>query len=153
MVMTLAWRRQLGFVLLTLAAAACGEDDPTGPIPQVAGTYEGSFIVQFLVNRQATAGTMHMVIEQAGENVTLTGSIEVSGATVPIPTATGTLDATGFLELTDGGFSGSVNEEFCGTTRTISSTVRFFGSSAEISEHADTEFCGRVILSGSLRRQ
>ena len=151
--MTHAWRLRLALVVLTLASVACGEDELTGPVPEIAGTYAGSFIVQYLVNREGVAGSMQVVIEQAGQNVTLTGSIGVSGVTVPIPAATGTLDATGFLELTDGGFSGSVNEEFCGPTRTISSTVRFFGGGAEISEHADTDFCGRVILSGSLTRQ
>ncbi len=151
--MTHAWRLRLALVVLTLSSVACGEDELTGPVPEIAGTYAGSFIVQYLVNREGVAGSMQVVIEQAGENVTLTGSIGVAGVTVPIPAATGTLDTTGFLELTDGGFSGSVNEEFCGATRTISSTVRFFAGNAEISEHADTDFCGRVILSGSLSRQ
>lgn len=136
-----------------LSVAACGDDEPTGPIPDVAGTYTGSFIVQLLVNRQAIPGSMQVVVEQAGESVTLTGEIQASGNTAAIPSVTGTLDATGFLELTGGGFSASVNEQFCGPTRTLSSTVRFFGRSAEVSEHADTDFCGRVILSGSLTRQ
>lgn len=136
-----------------LSAAACGDDEPTGPIPDVAGTYNGSFIVQFLLNQQGIQGSMQVVVEQAGESVTITGEIQVSGGTASIPAVMGTLDATGFLELTGGGFSASANEEFCGPTRTLSSTVRFFGRSAEVSEHADTDFCGRVILSGSLARQ
>ena len=138
--------------LLVLAGAGCGDDDPTGPIPDVAGTYSGSFVVQFLLNRQVSGGSMRVVVEQAGENVTVSGEIDVSGAPTPIPSATGTLDATGFLELAGGGFSAPVNEEFCGNTRTLSATVQFFTRSAEISEHADTDFCGRIIFSGSLTR-
>lgn len=151
--MTQPWRRRLAVVVLALAGTSCGDDEPTGPIPDVAGTYSGSFIVQFLLNQQGIQGSMQVVVEQAGESVTITGEIEASGGSASIPAVTGTLDATGFLELTGGGFSSSVNEEFCGPTRTLSSTVRFLGGSAEVSEHADTDFCGRVILSGSLARQ
>ena len=136
-----------------LSVAACGDDEPTGPIPEVAGTYNGSFFVQFLLNQQGVQGSMRVVVEQAGESVTITGEIEASGGSASIPAVTGTLDVTGFLELTGGGFSASVNQQFCGSTRTLSSTVRFFGGGAEVSEHADTDFCGRVILSGSLTRQ
>lgn len=151
--MTQPWRRRFALAAIVLVGAACGDDELTGPIPDVAGTYTGSFIVQFLLNQQGVQGSMRVVVEQSGESVTLTGEIEASGGTASIPAVTGTLDATGFLELTGGGFSASVNEEFCGPTRTLSSTVRFFGGSAEVSEHADTDFCGRVILSGSLTRQ
>ena len=150
--MTQPWRRCVAAAVLVLSGAACGDDEPTGPLPEVAGTYSGSFIVQVLLNRQAIPGSMQIVVEQAGESVTITGEIQAVGGTAEIPSVTGTLDATGFLELTGGGFSDSVNEEFCGPTRTLSSTVRFFGRSAEVSEHADTDFCGRVILSGSLTR-
>ena len=137
-----------------LSGAACGDDEPTGPIPDVAGTYNGSFIVQLLLSRQGIQGSMQVVVEQAGESVTITGEIQAPSGTASIPAVTGTLDSTGFLELTGGGFSASsVGEEFCGPARTLSSTVRFFGRSAEVSEHADTDFCGRVILSGSLARQ
>ena len=140
-----------------LFGTACGDDEPTGPIPDVSGTYTGSFIVQLLLNRQVIQGSMQVVVEQAGESVTINGEIQTARGTAEIPSVTGTLDATGFLELTGGGFSASVNdasvsEEFCGTTRTLSSTVRFFGRTAEVSEHADTDRCGRVILSGSLTR-
>ena len=151
--MTQPWRRRFALAAIVLVGAACGDDEPTGPIPDVAGTYNGSFIVQFLLNQQGVQGSMRVVVEQSGESVTITGEIDASGGTASIPAVTGTMDATGFLELTGGGFSASVNEEFCGPTRTLSSTVRFFGGSAEVSEHADTDFCGRVILSGSLTRQ
>ncbi len=151
--MTQPWRRRFALAAIVLVGAACGDDEPTGPIPDVAGTYNGSFIVQFLLNQQGVQGSMRVVVEQSGESVTITGEIDASGGTASIPAVTGTMDATGFLELSGGGFSASVNEEFCGPTRTLSSTVRFFGGSAEVSEHADTDFCGRVILSGSLTRQ
>ena len=134
-------------------ASACGDDDITGPIPDIAGTYAGSFLVRFPLNQQGIQGSMRVVVEQAGENVTLTGEVQASGGSASIPAVTGTLDARGFLELTGGSISASVNEAFCGPTRTLSSTVRFFGRNAEVSEHADTDFCGRVILSGSLTRQ
>lgn len=146
-------RRRLAAAVLLISVAACGDDEPTGPLPDVAGTYNGSFIVQLLLNRQVIQGSMQVVVEQAGESVTITGEIQASGGSAEIPSVTGTLDATGFLELTGGGFSAYVNEQFCGPTRTLSSTVRFFGRTAEVSEHADTDFCGRIILSGSLTRQ
>ena len=95
-----------------LSGAACGDDEPTGPIPDVAGTYTGSFIVQFLLNQQGIQGSMQVVVAQAGESVTITGEIQAAGGAAEIPSVTGTLDATGFLELTGGGFSASVNEEF-----------------------------------------
>ena len=96
---------------------------------------------------------MYIVVAQTGESVSITGEVQASGTAASLPAVTGTLDATGFLELTGGGFSASVNEQFCGPTRTLSSTVRFFGRNAEVSEHADTDFCGRIILSRSLTRQ
>ncbi len=157
--MTQPWRRRFALAARgTLAAgilfgSACGEGEPTGPIPEVAGSYGGSYLVQFLLNSQALRGGLSVTVEQVGERVTLSGEIEASGGTVSIAPVTGTLDATGFLELTGGGFSESINEEFCGGTRTLSSTVRFLGANAELSEHADTDFCGRVILSGSLTRR
>jgi len=151
--MTQPWRRCLAAAVLLLSGTACGDDEPTGPIPDVAGTYSGSFIVQFLLQRQVMQGSMQVVVEQAGESVTITGEIQAERGAASLPAVTGTLDATGFLELTGGGFAASVNEEaFCGPMRTLSSTVRFFGRSAEVSEHADTDRCGRVILSGSLAR-
>ena len=109
--MTQPWRRRFALAAIVLVGAACGDDEPTGPIPDVAGTYNGSFIVQFLLNQQGVQGSMRVVVEQSGESVTITGEIDASGGTASIPAVTGTMDATGFLELTGGGFSASVNEE------------------------------------------
>ena len=68
-----------------LSGAACGDDEPTGPVPDVAGTYNGSFIVQFLLNQQGIQGSMEVVVEQAGESVTITGEIQAGGGTASLP--------------------------------------------------------------------
>ena len=77
--MTQPWRRCVAAAVLVLSGTACGDDEPTGPIPDVAGTYNGSFIVQFLLQQQGIQGSMQVLVEQAGESVTITGEIQASG--------------------------------------------------------------------------
>ena len=152
--MTGAWRQKVLVAVLTLAAAGCGEDDLTGPIPEIAGEYAGSFSIRFLQNPQISQGSMRVNIEQSGEQVTISGSMIAFDQTVPISGISGTLDSLGFLELTTDGFFASADAELCGNVRTLTSTMTFSGrGAAQVDEHADTDFCGRLVLSGLLTRQ
>ena len=68
---------------------------------------------------------MHMVLVQAGAQLTITGSMMLLGETVELPPVTGTVNETGFFTATTGGFSGTVSDETCGTLTTTHATLTF----------------------------
>ena len=152
-------QRLLVILLLTLLITGCGDDGgPVAPsppqFPQVAGTYNGTLTLTFLLVSDTFTGSMRMVVVQAGAQLTITASMMLLGETVVLPAVTGTVNETGFFTATGGGFSTTVSDEdeTCGTLTTTSSTLTFSGSTARIAETATTEFCGNVQLSGTLTR-
>ena len=149
-------QRLLVILLLTLLITGCGDDGgPVAPsppqFPQVAGTYNGTLLTFSLVSDTLT-GSMHMVLVQAGAQLTITGSMMLLGETVELPAVTGAVNETGFFTATAGGFSETVSDETCGTLTTTSATPTFSGSTARITETAAAEFCGNIQLSGTLTR-
>lgn len=146
-------RRHWVVAAVALLAAACQQDGPTAlQAPEVAGTYAGSFTIRFLVNSEIGVGTMRVMVAQSGEQVTVTGSITILNQTTPIPAITGTLDTDGIARM-DAGVVETIYRDLCGNIRTLTSSLTFARGSVWVSEHGDSDYCGRMIFSGTLTRQ
>lgn len=148
--------------LHVLAVVAC--DSPTSPsaaarIPNVAGTYTGSLTFSILSTGDSLPIRGRITATQAGSQVTLTGSLTLSGQTLELPAVTGTVSATGFFTATGGGFyEDAARDPTCGRITTTSSTLVFSvsgqsASSLRYQETATTDYCGNLQISGTLYRQ
>ena len=140
-------------VIMALLSAACGES-PTAPsqqIPQVAGTYTGSIALS-AAGRTLASGTALMKVVQAGSQLTITGSVTVSGATVQIRAVTGTINSTGYFTPSRRSFTNRVTDPTCGTITPVDASLTFAGNTARYVENATTTFCGPLQFSGTLRR-
>ncbi len=148
--------------LVTPLVAACddngnrgGGTTPAGPsrqVLQVAGTYTGP-VTLVVAGSSTTAGSARMVVAQSGSQLTITGSVTISGQTIQIAAVTGTINATGFFNATGGGsLTDTIQEPTCGTMRATSSTLTFSGSTARFVEDYTTTRCGPVQVSATLRR-
>jgi hypothetical protein len=100
------------FLPIALVLAACGGDDATGPtttvpVPSVAGTYSGYWLVQFRRLHDGYSGSFYcngsMTIAQTA-NGSLTGFLVVSSSCPPSSfDLTGGVDAQGAIRFTSGG--------------------------------------------------
>jgi len=139
-------------LVLVLGLAACG-GNPASPdretqIPRVDGTYQGP-LTTFRVDGVNYPGvSMRITVAQAGSQVTINGAFLVQGETFPIPAITGTLSATG--TLSEGPTSGDFGE--CGLGSNGYASLTFSGSSAVFTLNANTQWCGAMSLSGTLRK-
>ena len=152
--MKLAVRSVVVGVLTVLLTSACGES-PTAPssqIPNVAGTYTGSVTLS-VDGRRLGSGTARMTVVQAGSQLTITGSLTVSGTTVQITAVTGTINQTGFFTPSRRSFTNRVTDPTCGTITPVDASLTFAGTTARYVENATTTFCGTWQFSGTLRRQ
>ncbi len=147
------------FLLCALVAlaglgAACGGDSPTAPsnpIPNVAGTYTGA--LDFFVDGVRTSTIQaRMTVVQSGSQLTITGSVTVSGQTVQLPAFTGNVNETGFFTSSGGAIAESVDDATCGRITATSWSLTFSGSTARYVENATTEFCGNWLVSGTVTR-
>lgn len=150
----------IAVVLMAVVVAAC--DSLTGPsFPEVAGTYTGPLTVEATVVSQGVPetitanGSMRVVVEQDGDQVTLSGSITILGDTESLDTLSGTIDEAGVWTETGadaGAFVLGDNE--CGYT--ANSAVRFSGGSLTIEATSTvsepTIDCPNVTWSGELTR-
>ena len=140
-------------VLLAVGCDGGGPTAPSGPqYPQVAGTYTGPLTFSSSLLSTELTGSMRMTVVQSGAQITVNGSVTFLGETEELPAFTGTINETGFVTVTGGGFSGTVSDPDCGTIATTSGTLTFSGRTARIHETATTDFCGNFTLSGTLTR-
>ena len=170
--MHLAVRLVVTLVFTALLTSACGESAtaPSSQIPQVAGTYTGSIALSS-AGRTLGSGTARMTVVQAGSELTITGSVTISGATVQIRAVTGTINRTGFFTPARHSFTNRVTDPTCGTitpvdvvafstyravvpakVNDVRATVRSASKSSRLDRTATT-FCGTWQFSGTLRRQ
>ena len=152
--MHLAVRLVVTLVFTALLTSACGESAtaPSSQIPQVAGTYTGSIALSS-AGRTLGSGTARMTVVQAGSELTITGSVTISGATVQIRAVTGTINRTGFFTPARHSFTNRVTDPTCGTITPVDASLTFAGTTARYVENATTTFCGTWQFSGTLRRQ
>ena len=164
-------------VLVALVTVGCGDSDgpvaPTPQIPQVSGVYSGQMLME--VGRNVWAGTARISVGQAGRQVTVGGSVDFAGHTVPINAMTGTIDAAGTFSGTAGQGLGAglvdllvldahsqVREQAaaallggdadytCGAKGLASASLVFSGQTVQFSETWTTTQCGLVEVSGTL---
>ena len=90
-----------------LLAAACDMRGSGAGVPQVAGTYTGTLTWEWLSYENASyLTTARLVVRQSGDEVTVVGSIVVTGTTYEIPALSGTINQTGrFTVSPQGGAS------------------------------------------------
>ena len=93
-----------------------------------------------------------MTVVQAGAQLTITGSVTVSGATVQIRAVTGTINSTGYFTPMRRSFTDRVTDPTCGTITPVDASLTFAGNTARYVENATTTFCGALQFSGTLRR-
>ena len=130
-----------------LPVVACDKNSPTEPtgpqVPTVAGNYTGP--VTLTVSGGSVSGTGRMEVAQAGDQLTITGSITLGGQTIQIPAVTGTLNATGFFTIAAGStVVDTIQDQTCGTMRASRSTLTFSGRTARYVEELTTTRCGPV---------
>ena len=132
-------------ILAALILAGCG-DDPAGPEwPDVAGQYEGTFVV----STPETEGVglsfpISFSVRQNGPEVTVT-NIEILDGDVVVPAFTGTINAAGFFTLSEGAGLGTYSgpeDADCGTVTAFSGSLTFSDHGAEWLETVTTELCG-----------
>ena len=148
--------RQVPLVLcvaVCLVFAACDGKSPTSPgtqVPQVAGTYAGSFNL-VADGVLLGSGTARMTVVQVGSQLTITGSTTFAGSTIPSQAVTGTINATGLVTITSPR-PPSVQSQNCGTIASAGSTLTFSGNTVRFVDDFTTTYCGNWRASGTLRR-
>lgn len=120
---------------------------------QVAGTYTGTLTIQHYFSTDAR---MEMVVPQAGERVTVTGTIMSENSILPLINAVGTLDATGLFVATEGGLSERTllaeDDPQCGQRMWVGGSLVFNGNQARLGAIMDTAICGQITYRATLTR-
>ena len=150
-------------VLVSVAYGCESSMDPLEPsVPQVQGTYAG--ILSLKATSIGDGGTVSIefplsgefTVVQSGAQLTIRGTLEFFGETVPVPTIQGTIDTTGSFSETGGGalatlISDEDLSEDCGAITSRSSSINFSSGSMQIQASAETASCSNE-LSGTLTR-
>ena len=126
-----------------IALAAC---DMNG-IPNVEGTYTGPVTTQFVDLGIGATGSMRLIVEQAGSNVTISGSVTFLGVTTGITAVSGTIDATGYFMGTRSGLidpDAALDTALCGRLRPASGSLTFSGGEVHFAALIQTDSCGPI---------
>ena len=155
-----------------VATAACGGDSrpttpvsPTAPspqpqIPNVAGTYRGPLMIAASLEGVVLvrlSGTMHLIVVQAGAQLTITGSVSIFDETSALEAVTGTVDATGRVTFPPDSIINAapipMGDDTCGTITPAPTMLTFSGNTARFLQTATSDDCGTVEIVGTLTRQ
>ena len=134
-----------------IALAAC---DMNG-IPNVEGTYTGPLTIEFVDVGIGAVASMRMIVEQAGANVTISGTLTYNGATTGITAIGGTVDATGFFMGTRSGFVDpdvALDTALCGRIYPATGSLTFSNGTINYSAFVRTDFCGAISYQATLTR-
>lgn len=143
--------KKLLTVAMCAVALACA--GITGPnYPDVAGTYRGPLTVTSTITPGSITGTMIMTVVQAGDQLTITGSVTFLDETSQLPAITGTINETGFFTVTAGGSSPRESHPECGSMTTTSSTLNFSDQTARFHQSVSTTYCGSLSFDATLTR-
>ncbi|MDD9987427.1 MAG: hypothetical protein OXQ31_14225 [Spirochaetaceae bacterium] len=120
---------------------------------QVAGTYTGALTIQHYFSTDAG---MKMIVTQAGERVTIIGTIMSENSVLPLINALGTIDATGLFVATEGGLSERTllaeDDPQCGQRMWVGGSLVFNGNQARLGAIMNTGICGQVTYRATLTR-
>ena len=134
-----------------IAVSAC---DMNG-VPNVEGTYTGTLTVQFVDAGVGVDGSMRMIVEQAGSNVTISGSVTFGGVTTGLTALSGTIDATGYFMATRSGLidpDAALDTALCGRLHPTTGSLTFSSGEAQYAATAQTDFCGAISFHARLIR-
>ena len=145
---------------LAVILAGCGGDsggspvDPSPGYPQVAGTYAGPAIITLLATGSTLVGSGRATVVQAGNQLTINGSLTFEGVEVVLPAVTGTINETGFFTATASGAVPTPPTTLgeCGLLTLSSQSLTFAGRTMTFQESHDTTFCGSITLVATLSR-
>ena len=147
---------QLGLIIATAAVlVACQQGPGSNGIPNVEGTYTGPMTFLFSDRGTSVEGSMRLIVEQSGSDVTLSGSLTIADITVNLTAVSGIVTNTGAFVATSSGVidaEAALESSLCGRARPITASLAFSGGTVRIEESADTEYCGRISLHATLKR-
>ena len=110
-------KRGLAVLLLAVLSGCGGGDHATSAsaenqVPAVAGTYSGP--LAWTVDGQPFR-TLQMTLHvaQTGSQLTITGTLSISGQSVPFESATGSIDAAGYFTSSTLGGAMSMTSDEC----------------------------------------
>ena len=140
-----------GLFLLIGVLASCDSTEDNPWYLSLAGRYTGDVIVSD--QEVSITGTMIINVEQSGDQVTLSGTIQLLGQSSTFAAFTGTVNNTGFFTLTGGGYSGTLEDPDCGEVTGFSESIKFFeNESLEIVENYVYQLCGEESFKAVLHR-
>ena len=141
-------------VAVVTVLGACDEMTSGGGIPQVAGTYTGPLTVTLVDAGIRVTGSMRLIVEQAGSELTISGSITLEGTTTNLTAASGIVNKTGHFMATRSGVvdPDALNTAICGSARPVSSSLAFSGREALFSAAVQTDRCGPFVYGATLTR-
>ena len=147
-------RRLLAAVVIATAVIICTACRHGPGVPRhVAGTYTGTLTIQHYYSSDAA---MKMIVTQAGERVTITGTIMSENSVLPLINALGTIDATGLFVATEGGLSDRTllaeDDMQCGQRMWVGGSIVFNGNQARLGAIMDTAICGQITYRATLTR-
>ena len=146
----------IGAAMMIWALAGCSATvSPGGGVPQVAGTYTGPLMVTVVDTGTRVVGAMRLIVEQAGSELTISGSITLEGTTTNLTAASGTINKTGHFMATRSGVvdPDALNTALCGSVRPVSgSSLTFSGREALFSAAVQTDRCGPISYDATLTR-
>lgn len=98
-------------------------------------------------------GTITVTVIQSGNQVTLSGNMQLLGESHTLAAFTGTVSETGFFTLTDGGYQGTLEDPECGPVIGGSTSIQFFENGRlEMVENFNFQVCGTISAHSVLRR-
>ncbi len=146
----------MGVVLIAMlvTVAGCGDSPtaPSNPIPNVAGTYTGPVDASLTDDDPLDSLSVRMTVEQAGSQLTITGSFTVFEEIFDLPVSTGTVNENGVFTSSRVVIAESLDDGDCGSVTNTSSSLTFSGNTARYVENATTESCGTWMASGTLTK-
>ena len=140
-------------VLAVLALAGVTACQDMMGIPNVEGTYTGRMTITSIYGGITGSGSMRIVAEQSGSQVSLSGSITFEGVTVGIAAGSGTVDRVG-VYTPDGRNAVSTESlrSACGTLTPVTHSIVFSNGNVEFDMSLRYSICGLVNYHAVLSR-
>ena len=142
--------RAIVLAVVVVVLAACEMDG----VPRVEGTYTGTGTIVYIDFGLTVEASIRMVVEQAGSEVTISGSITIADVTVGLDAVSGTIDKTGFFEVTRTSVvdPAALDTGVCGRGRAVSGSLAFSNGEVRYTSTVQYVHCGTVTLQATLTR-
>ena len=140
--------------MLLIGACSTGPGGTDG-YPRVAGTYTGPVTVQMTEVGIKLVGSLRLNVEQAGAEVTISGSVTFGDVTTNLTATSGTINRTGNFTATQSGVidpDALADDSLCGRLRPVTSSLAFSGDKAILEASLQTDYCGPILYDATLTR-